>query len=146
MYTLSQTSGYVVRDADGAMIPDDPRNSDWSAYLAWLAEGNTPNPVPPAAPATSNVSIISLRQFYEQAAIAGIITQAEAMAAMQGVLPQKIKDAIAQLPAAAQFDATMKLSGAGSLELANPLVAPMAAFFGMDAAQTQAFFNAAGAL
>ena len=36
----------VTRDADGASIPVDPRNTDWQAYQAWLAAGNAPNPAP----------------------------------------------------------------------------------------------------
>lgn len=38
----------IVRDWDGAFIPDDPANIDWIAYQAWLAEGNQPSPPPPA--------------------------------------------------------------------------------------------------
>jgi len=34
----------IFRIADNAFIPFDPANTDYQAYLKWLAEGNTPLP------------------------------------------------------------------------------------------------------
>ena len=52
IYTL--TAGNTVKREDERgiwFIPDDPANTDWQAYQAWLAEGNTPNPYVPPPPA-----------------------------------------------------------------------------------------------
>ncbi len=42
MYKLTSRN-YVIRN-DGANIPVDSSNLDYKAYLAWVAQGNTPTP------------------------------------------------------------------------------------------------------
>jgi hypothetical protein len=44
MYKLSPYSNQVFRLSDGALIPFDPANTDYQAYLKWVEEGNTPLP------------------------------------------------------------------------------------------------------
>jgi len=39
-----QNESQVKRIADSAFIPMDEANTDYQAYLKWLAEGNTPEP------------------------------------------------------------------------------------------------------
>ena len=52
MYQLT-ASDAILRLADNAFIPPDPANTDYAEYLAWVEEGNTPEPAPapPAPPA-----------------------------------------------------------------------------------------------
>ena len=39
-----QPAQCIKRIADNAFIPFDPANTDYQAYLKWLAEGNEPLP------------------------------------------------------------------------------------------------------
>lgn len=40
----NQLANCIKRIEDNAFIPFDPANADYQAYLAWLDEGNTPEP------------------------------------------------------------------------------------------------------
>ena len=50
MYKLTNINPFsnkmetVFRIDDSAIIPIDPANTDYQAYLKWVAEGNTPLP------------------------------------------------------------------------------------------------------
>ena len=39
-----RSASCIKRLADNAFIPFDPANTDYQAYLAWLAEGHAPEP------------------------------------------------------------------------------------------------------
>ena len=52
LYQLTD-GDYILRLSDDAFIPPAEGNTDYQAYLAWTAAGNTPLPAPasPAPPA-----------------------------------------------------------------------------------------------
>lgn len=43
-YQLIAEGDMILRLEDNAWIPTDPGNRDYQAYLAWLDEGNIPEP------------------------------------------------------------------------------------------------------
>jgi hypothetical protein len=55
MYRLNRLDASVVRLADGAVIPADPRNADWRTYQDWLAQGNQPDPAQTPAELTARL-------------------------------------------------------------------------------------------
>lgn len=98
---------------------------------------------PPPVPA-----LISDRQFFQQAAVLGIITQAEALAAVQtGTIPavlQTIVDGIEDPDE--KFAATMLLSGATTFERAHPFTEAVGDALGWTSEQIDQFFIAAAQL
>lgn len=100
-------------------------------------------PPPPVVPET-----ISDRQFFQQAAIAGLITQAEALAAVQtGTVPAILMNVVNGLPDDMQkFAAEMMLAGATQFTRTHPLTEAVGMALGWTDAQIDQFFIAASAL
>jgi hypothetical protein len=54
VWTSSQQTS-IRRLSDGAVLPADPRNADFRAFLSWCDAGNSPQPYSPPLPTAENV-------------------------------------------------------------------------------------------
>lgn len=131
----------MTQEAAAVVISSRDTPAEWAAMLAWgtpSAYVTPPTPVP---------SVISDRQFFQQLAIAGTITQAEALSAVKtGAIPAALSGFLSSLPADGQFAAEMLLSGATEFRRDHPLTAAVGAAQGMTSAQIDAFWIAASTL
>lgn len=110
---------------------------------------------PPAAPGevvnveeAFRIPDISDRQFFQQAAMMGLITQDEALAAVKtGTIPVVLQGIIDMIPdEGARFAATMMLAGATIFQRKHPFTEQVGGAMGWSAEQLDQFFLAASQL
>ena len=104
-------------------------------------------PAPPVETPELVPEIISDRQFFQQLAIAGMITDTEALAAVKtGDIPAAMETFIDSLAEGDQFSARMVLCGATQFSRNHPLVEQFGAANGMTDDQIDALWIAAAKL
>jgi hypothetical protein len=126
-------SGHVRRNDDLVVIPADPANTDYAAYLAWVFDGNMADmeaPPPPAA-------LTSVPMWKAKGALA--------MAPPVQAGPTLLDDANAAVAAGGGV-AAIYWEYATELHLGDPEVAKIAALLGLSAADVDALFMAAATL
>lgn len=90
---------------------------------------------------------ISDRQFFQRCAGLGVVSESEALAAVQtGALPAALAQGVAQLPADLQFPAKMMLCGAVTFRRHHPMTAMLGQIMGWSSAQLDALWIAAAQL
>lgn len=105
------------------------------------------DPVPQPPPIPMVVETISDRQFFQQLAIMGVITQADALAAVKtGTIPASLQTYIDTLPADQQFSAEMHISGSVTFARHHPITIQLAQGMSWTDEQVDTLWTAASAL
>jgi len=155
-YAVLDAGGLVVNrivlDDEAAWQPDEGHTIVAEGEVAFDVGGSIADGIykPPVRPDPLPMMLvprsISDRQFFQQLAVAGIISEAEALASNAAVIPAPLLAIIDEMPEDQQFGVKMLVSGATSFERDNPVTVAIGSAHGMTADQIDAFFVAAAAL
>ena len=136
--------GSIQRLIDMAVIPSNVLNRDYAEFLAWVKAGGVADPANAiTAPVPASISD---RQFFQQLATDGIITEDQALASNAAIIPAPLLAIIDQMPAEQRFSVKMLVSGATTFERDNDVTIAIGEAYGMSPDDIDAFFIAAAAL
>lgn len=134
--------------SDGAF--QDPVNLIVPSDIAepgWAYDGAAKTFSPPPPPVEPVPEEVSDRQFFEELANEGAISEAEALAYVAaGVIPKTLNDAIAELPAAIQFTARMQVIGANNFYRSAPIAETIGQLLGKSGADLDDLWRRAAKL
>ncbi|MCW2276398.1 hypothetical protein GJ654_18900 [Rhodoblastus acidophilus] len=129
-------------DYDAATVELAALKEKTADYDAVKAKADAYDAAQAAALAT-----VSRRQFFQAAALSGLITPDEALSAVAGVVvPASIAAAINTLPEDQRFAAQMAVVGSRDFERLNPFVSLLAVSMGKTSAEIDALFTLAASL
>lgn len=144
-FTYAHSPDGDILRSDGALIPDDPTNSDYAAYLVWVAAGNTTAPLP-AAPATYlTVSMWQAKAILQLTPFA----PASALPAVRPILvscTNLLAATNALVLAAGDPVLTSFWNTASTIDQNSPTLLRLASQLGVTSDQIAALFTAAAAL
>lgn len=123
---------------------DAPAGEVFGGYLYEDGSFSAPHSEPEPDPVPE---VISDRQFFHALAVLGMITEAEALAAVKTGDPPAAMDAfLSALPDDQEFGARMLLEGATTFQRSHPLTLAFAAGMNMTAEQTDDLWRLAASL
>lgn len=137
---------FAVGGEETTVFAPYPPTAGELASLYAAAGGDTITAAPYVPELSSGLGQISRRQFFQQLAIVGVISQTEAEDAMSGVIPPEMLTLIGQIPQEAQFAARMLLRGATTFERSHPLSETFRQLFMWSAETLDLFWTDAGQL
>lgn len=131
--------------------PGFPEGSEAIAHEGvsadWTFDGVDFTPPPEPTPPSVVPQTISDRQFFQQLAVEGIISEDDAISAVAtGTIPPVMMPLISSMPPESQFSAKMLLCGATVFERYHPMTSAIGTSYGMTPEQIDNFFIAASLL